>query len=230
MNGFSRNSLLLLVCGFLTGAVFAAVVATDILDATVRGLSMPSSIDSGWGALIGSVLSGLFAVSLFWIQRLVDIRDRRRSELRECQQLSESVRQIITRTLRHQDSRRYDEWKRKFADKSADRSLRLDAIGLMLAHTNSMKLDMLLVRALVSDFKVGATVSQDVMSNLNALRQGVSTFVATLEEHYARVKGLLDRHAEGGEVSDREVHDLVGFTKGTQRNLEAIFSIAFFLK
>lgn len=223
MKEYAGNSIVLLLCGFLTGVVFSVIILTDMFDANLRDLEIPQSIDSGWGALAGAFLSGVFAISLFWVQRLTDIRDRRKNELRECQQLSESIQQIINRTLRHQDKSLYDEWRKKFKDKATDDSSRLNAIGIMRAHTNSMKLDVQLVQTLLSEFRVGATVSKDIISNLNTLRQSVSTFSNTLEEHYRQITVLDNRQAD-------QINELVNFTRELQENLETVFAIAYFMR
>ncbi|KZD05427.1 hypothetical protein [Thalassospira xiamenensis] len=71
---------LLLLCGSISGGLITAIYLTGLF-----GVSLPSTfelpaIPSGWGGVIGTLLTGAVAISLFGVQRYVDKADRDRDD------------------------------------------------------------------------------------------------------------------------------------------------------
>ncbi len=67
---------LLLLFGSVLGGIVTAIYLTDFFGFHLPAVLFPESIDSGWGSLLGGVITGVVAVGLFLVQRHVDRRDR----------------------------------------------------------------------------------------------------------------------------------------------------------
>lgn len=67
---------LLLLFGSVLGGTVTAIYLTDFLGFHLPAVLFPESIDSGWGSLLGGLITGVVAVGLFLVQRHVDRRDR----------------------------------------------------------------------------------------------------------------------------------------------------------
>lgn len=87
--------LLMLLFGAGTGGLFVAIVLTDLFGIRLPAAFLPSQIDSGWGSLVGGLVTGLVAIGLFWMQRRVDQRDRwADTEKRDMVNISLAIRHL----------------------------------------------------------------------------------------------------------------------------------------